>query len=72
MYVLPSPLPIYVDTWRTNTVLRHLADHNTQTFAALRPVVGIPSWAIAAYHDARHLIGAVAFAVTATVAFRAV
>ena len=40
------------------------------TFAALRSVVGIPSWAIATCHGSRR-VGALAFAVTATVVFRA-
>ena len=42
----------------------------TQTFAALRSVVGIPSWAIAAFYGS-HGVHAFAFAVTVTVAFQA-
>ena len=41
-----------------------------QTFAALRTVVVIPSWAIAAFHSSR-CVDAFAFAVAAAVVFRA-
>ena len=43
---------------------------HAQTFAARRSVVGIPSWAILAFHGSRR-VDAFAFAVTATVVFRA-
>ena len=40
----------------------------THTFAALRSVVGIPSWAIAAFHGSRR-VNAFAFAVAAAIVF---
>ena len=43
---------------------------NQPTFAALRPVVGIPSWAIATFHGSRR-VHAFAFTVAAAVAFQA-
>ena len=39
---------------------------HTQTFAALRSVVDIPSWAIATFRGSR-VVGACAFAVAAAV-----
>ena len=42
----------------------------TQTFASLRSDVGIPSWAITAFHGS-HRVHAFAFAVAAAVAFQA-
>ena len=42
----------------------------TQTFAALRPVVGIPRWAIAAFYRSRR-VDAFAFAVAAAIIFQA-
>ena len=52
---------------------RHEGTHKhshalTQTFAALRPVVGVPSWTIAAFHGSRR-VDACAFVVTAAVVF---
>ena len=41
----------------------------TQTFAALRSVVGIPSWAITAFYRS-HGVHAFAFAVAAAVDFQ--
>ena len=46
------------------------AHTHIQTFAALRSVVGIPSWAIFTLGGSRR-VGACAFAVTAAVAFQA-
>ena len=43
---------------------------HTQTFAALRSVVDIPSWAIATL-EGSHRVVAFAFAVAAAVVFRA-
>ena len=43
---------------------------NQPTFAALRPVVGIPSWAIAAFHGS-HRVHAFAFAVAAAIVLQA-
>ena len=43
---------------------------HVQTFAALRPVVGVVSWAIATFHGSRR-VDACAFAVTATVVLQA-
>ena len=42
----------------------------TQTFASLRTIIGIPSWAIAAFHGSRR-VDAFAFAVAAAVVFQA-
>ena len=42
----------------------------TQTFAALRSDVGIPSWAIAAFYRS-HRVDAFTFAMAATVVFQA-
>ena len=42
----------------------------TQTFAALRPVVDVPSWAILTL-EGSHRVGALAFAVAAAVVRRA-
>ena len=44
--------------------------HTTQTFAALRPVIGIPSWAILTL-EGSHRVSAFAFAVAAAVVARA-
>ena len=43
---------------------------NQRTFAALRPVVDIPRWAIATFHGSRR-VHAFAFTVAAAVAFQA-
>ena len=43
---------------------------HVQTFAALRPVVGVASWAIATL-EGSHRVGAFAFAVAAAVVCRA-
>ena len=48
---------------------RHTHTH-TQTFAALRSVVDIPSWAIVTFHGS-HRVDAFAFVVTAAVVFQA-
>ena len=42
----------------------------TQTFAALRAIVGEPSWAVATFHRS-HRVHAFAFAVAAAVVFQA-
>ena len=43
---------------------------HAQTFAALRSIVGIPSWAIATFHGSQR-VDALPFAVTPAVVFSA-
>ena len=60
-----------VKTRHYTSIHRHEDTHththtHTQTFAALRPVVGIASWAIATFRGSR-VVGACALAVAAAV-----
>ena len=53
----PKPTSIYAST-------------QAQTLTALRPVVGVPSWAITTFHGS-HCVDALPFAVTPAVVFSA-
>ena len=63
-----APLQIYVETGQT--AAHKLADIKTQTSAAFRPVVLIPSWAMVTLVGS-HRVRAFAFVVTAAVFHRA-
>ena len=66
-------MSLSLDIHRQRGTHAHTHTHtHKQTFAALRPVVDISSWAIATFPiNASHRVGACAFAVAAAVVFRA-